>query len=1228
MDFPHFIQECHRTQADRVDEQPLTMSLAQLPSRLHVEDKIQQLSINKAPGIDGIASEWLRDAGPDIAEPILQLFLKMWLTGSEPVQFKGGLLHCIAKKTGSRDVANMRGIMIIDILGKLAHSLLRQRFLSAVLRWRRPLQIGGFPRCTTLFATQFLKSFNAKARECKLSSAVLFLDVKSAFHCLIRQVLFGLRDGLPEHLHTILQEQGCDVDQLLNAIDQTSNRFHQDVPLADRRLLHDAHEFTWFGLAGTNEAFCTARGSRPGSPHADIAFNALMTHVLEALDECLAGVGPLQAGFLSLGLKAPPVAWVDDVAIPIVVSHGTALESTIDQIVQVTHHAFLRFGLELNYKAKKTEVLVSFRALDAPKLRHSLFVERLGHLDIPSLQLHLKCLASYEHLGTMFAADCTLQRDIAHRKMKATQAFRLVGKSILKNRHIDAATRLKLFESLIIPVLMHGAGNWDLLPTRSFQGLHARIMSWQRIIINDGCWTDNQHTDFELQCRWKLPPLALRLAKARLLHAFHCFTEGPQILVDFVTSIAHLPQGWFAGLRQALRWLADMDADFCPVELATASPERILSWFVSTKSSGPSTVKRLFQRCIMQFHVVGDVAALHKQLRETLQHGGITFVNTDIATSHPHDQLFSCQWCAMQFDSSQKLQAHLWTAHQIISEERRFVFSDTCLACHKCFWTAARLQQHLRLSRQTPGGCYEQLTWRYAPLNDQCVVNVPADLRGFQRLPAQVVPMPQTSVHEYQIATRVDAEQMLQRAWDDEGFPPCLPEHVRNEIIVQADTIMKAWQPFPRPDYDGLIFHLTSLAWDSDREWALFLWCREHLRFQRFDHLPQMIFQRAKTEIQTIVFDSPIGRLLAWHFRISTAFHPKVTPADEHIEAAVRDLEPLLNPVRYQRSCLQHVLHPIATSSSCPLVPVHVVDGQPTIWVLHLFSGRRRRGDCHFWSECCTGVLPGYVIRILSVDTAIHGVHGNLDRGPVFMRLLRIIRKGFFAAGLTGPPCETFSAARHLKLEGRQPRPLRSAELPWLLENRGLRELFQTMIGSRLLLHSYIAEAELVLAGAGTIMEHPTEPPDEQKVSTWRLPCHEEWMMHLPDAFRHRIEQWRFGAVGVKPTTLRAIHLGPPALVAGVLHDQSDPLAIRPHTSLCGRDQDGSFRTAAAKEYPPRLCRALIIATLTGIRHRLSQHGSVNAQSLTHDEQTWVTNLHAAATEANLSGKYLPDFQG
>ena len=288
----------------------------------------------------------------------------------------------------------------------------------------------------------------------------------------------------------------------------------------------------------------------------------------------------------------------------------------------------------------------------------------------------------------------------------------------------------------------HFAWSWQLGFTfpRSFNSLHACIIGWQRSIINDGFWTSDQHTDFSLQCTWRLPPLTLRLAKARLLYAFHAVREGPQLLIDYLTA-DQTKQGWFQALRNGLQWLSTLDGHFCSATLFQASPECIIEWLTLHADDGPRHVRRLFKKSLMQLHVLGDALDLHHQMKQTLQRGGVLFQDLPPQRRPTVDACFQCQWCVHHFDQPQKLQAHMWMAHQIISDERKFVFSGTCLACKMCFWSAARLQQHLRLSRRHAGGCFEQLTWRYAPLKTACAAAVPEDLRGFARLPA-MLPLP------------------------------------------------------------------------------------------------------------------------------------------------------------------------------------------------------------------------------------------------------------------------------------------------------------------------------------------------------------------------------------------------------------------------------------------------------------------------------------------------------
>ena len=158
-------------------------------------------------------------------------------------------------------------------------------------------------------------------------------------------------------------------------------------------------------------------------------------------------------------------------------------------------------------------------------------------------------------------------------------------------------------------------------------------------------------------------------------------------------------------------------------------------------------------------------------------------------------------------------------------------------------------------------------------------------------------------------------------------------------------------------------------------------------------------------------------------------------------------------------------------------------------------------------------------------------------------------------------------------------------------------------------------------------MEHPAEPSDGDKVSVWRLKCHRTWCMKLRQAHCHRVDQWLFGAKGIKPTCLRALNLGPPEVVGRELLRGTEPWRTRPVQGLKGRGSDGCYRTAQAKEYPSALCRSIIIATLRGIRYRILAEGTRDPFSLEPSLNHWLQHMLCQSQVLALD-TFLPDYQG
>ncbi len=156
--YEELLTNCQQDQKMRAVESPICLEFSQIPSRIEMEQRILRQQIHKAPGLDRVPGQVLREAVRYDSSATYALMFKSWVLGSEPLQFKGGLLHMISKKAGGVRAQDMRGIMLLDGMGKAFHGLIRQRLLQWSSPRRLPSQFGGYQRQQTLFATQLLRS--------------------------------------------------------------------------------------------------------------------------------------------------------------------------------------------------------------------------------------------------------------------------------------------------------------------------------------------------------------------------------------------------------------------------------------------------------------------------------------------------------------------------------------------------------------------------------------------------------------------------------------------------------------------------------------------------------------------------------------------------------------------------------------------------------------------------------------------------------------------------------------------------------------------------------------------------------------------------------------------------------------------------------------------------------------------------------------------------------------
>ena len=254
---------------------------------------------------------------------------------------------------------------------------------------------------------------------------------------------------------------------------------------------------------------------------------------------------------------------------------------------------------------------------------------------------------------------------------------------------------------------------------------------------------------------------------------------------------------------------------------------------------------------------------------------------------------------------------------------------------------------------------------------------------------------------------------------------------------------------------------------------------------------------------------------------------------------------------------------------------------------LYIFSGRRREGDYeyHVMTQLAEHQLAG---RVLLLDLALSPAH-DVSQPELLPKLLSWFAAGAIGGLLVAPPCETWSEVRweppdRADQASSYPRPLRTAEDTFCLPALTQPELQQLTVSNYLL---YVA-IRLFLAAVYTstpgICEHPKQPKKPDRASIWTLP----WLKQLlasPYAKQELIWQAQYGAESPKPTHLGICHL---PRFREVMRNHCLPTDWASLRTLRGKNEDGTWATTSAKEYPQQLNKAFATLHVSAMHRRQS----------------------------------------
>lgn len=403
--------------------QDSTIDISELPpSREEIETAIKELKNNKSPGLDGIPPEAIKLAGKSIIDRIHKLTQNIWTKEEVPQDWKDAIIIPIHKKGSKKTCSNYRGVSLLAVASKILTSIIRKRMNGHYESTMRESQ-AGFRQgrgCTDqIFSLR--QVFERRIRHGK-KFACIFIDFEAAFDSVHRESLWAclIGIGLPSKIVNIIKSFYHNNRTVVRVYGENSN------------------------------SFSVQSGVRQGCILSPCLFNIVLDKLLTKATQNCNGV------ILSDDLSISDFVYADDV-----VYLGES-ENDIQRFISQLDTYGKMIGLRIS--TKKTRIISDF------PININLSNETIERVE------------RFTYLGSIFTSQkVSCIDDIVSRIGKSSSAFGRLKKQLFARKDISVKTKMRVFNSVIIPILLYGSESWTV-KTEDIRQLEVIQMYWLRII--------------------------------------------------------------------------------------------------------------------------------------------------------------------------------------------------------------------------------------------------------------------------------------------------------------------------------------------------------------------------------------------------------------------------------------------------------------------------------------------------------------------------------------------------------------------------------------------------------------------------------------------------------------------------------------------------------------------------------------------------------------------------
>ena len=401
-----YFNDLYLTESNAIEESNYQSAEIQIrPIELEeVRAAIRKLKNCKASGEDEITAELFKYGGEVLTERIHALLSKIWEIETIPEEWLTSIIVPVHKKGDKTVCENYRGISLLNTIYKVLTNVIFDRISPYAEEILADYQCGFRRNKSTTDQCFILSQIFEKHQEYQIGLHCLFIDYRQAFDSIHRNKVERalLLQGIPR--------------KYVNLVKQT--------------LVNTSAKVKVHGL--TTDPIEINSGVRQGDALSTVIFNLMLNFAIKEVNP----------GGTIFNKACQICAYADDIVI--LARNMCTLKETFSRLEKLTEELGLKINVSKTKYLKKAFTTSEHRV-------HDLMIGgyNFEHVD------------NFVYLGVRFNTYKDTEEAVLDRIQAANRTY-FANVKFFKSRLITRSTKLRLYKSLVRPVLSYGCEVWKL----------------------------------------------------------------------------------------------------------------------------------------------------------------------------------------------------------------------------------------------------------------------------------------------------------------------------------------------------------------------------------------------------------------------------------------------------------------------------------------------------------------------------------------------------------------------------------------------------------------------------------------------------------------------------------------------------------------------------------------------------------------------------------------------